>query len=174
MAAAGLALAANLVPQSVVDHIERGEDSAELASLTGRTRDWETATEYIAKSPLVGWGAEADRWLFDTHVHNAYLYAAMQSGVPGALLFAGGLVWVWIGVWRVATSGIAERLGSASFAQCLGLLAFFTVRSIPEVSGAMFAVDLMVMLPAMAYITVLAGFPRHGPGPIAANGLERT
>lgn len=50
----------------------------------------------------------------------------------------------------------ADRLGQRIvLIQAGGILAFFTVRSIPEVCGAMFGVDLMVMLPAMAYLGLL-------------------
>ena len=35
------------------------------------------------------------------------------------------------------------------------LLAFFTVRSLPEVSGAMFGIDLLLMIPIIAWIDAL-------------------
>ena len=37
------------------------------------------------------------------------------------------------------------------------ILVFFTVRSIPEVSGAMFGIDLLILVPALAYLGVLSG-----------------
>jgi len=50
----------------------------------------------------------------------------------------------------------ADQLGQRVFLiQAGGVLAFFTVRSIPEVCGAMFGVDLMVMLPVLAYLGLL-------------------
>ena len=52
--------------------------------------------------------------------------------------------------------GFAERFDQKMFLmQTGGILAFFTVRSIPEVCGAMFGVDLVVMVPAVAYLVVL-------------------
>jgi len=36
-----------------------------------------------------------------------------------------------------------------------GVLAFFTLRSIPEVCGSNYAVDYLVMLPAVLYVHVL-------------------
>jgi O-antigen ligase len=108
------------------------------------------------ESPLVGWGFQADRFLLGQHAHNAYLYALMTSGFVGGTAFVGGLIWAWIIFLQVLRRGTADRLGQKVFLiQVGGLLAFFTVRSIPEVSGAMFGIDLMIMIPVLAYLGIL-------------------
>lgn len=156
----GLALVGELIPDSKVDeitrHLTRSADREGLVTLTGRTRTWENAWAVLAESPLYGWGPQADRHLVGQHVHNTYLYAWLQSGLLGVALFAIGLLAAWRLFARALRSGIADRVGQrAALLQVGGLLAFFTVRSIPEVCGAMYAVDLMVMLPAMAYLSFL-------------------
>lgn len=84
------------------------------------------------------------------------MYALMSSGFVGAAAFVGGLIWAWIIFLRAIVSGVADRVGQRMFLiQAGGVLAFFTVRSIPEVCGAMFGVDFMVMLPVLVYLTVL-------------------
>ncbi len=75
----------------------------------------------------------------------------------GLVPFVLGLGWAWWAAWRAYASNLPAQLGQqAHFAQAVGILAFFTLRSIPEVSGAMSSVDLMVMLPAIAYLAALA------------------
>ena len=156
----GLAVYTHVIPdreiEQVTEHITRGQSVEELQTMTGRTRAWEKGWEKVLESPLWGWGPQADRYLIKEHVHNTYMYALLSAGFLGAAAFVGGLAWVWFLFLRAVRERTAERFGHRFFLlQAGGILAFFTVRSIPEVCGAMFGVDLMVMLPAIAYLVVL-------------------
>ena len=163
-----LALAINAIPEEIISHLTRGQNAEQLQSLTGRTRAWANAWVEIMKSPLWGWGFQSDRMLIGEHVHNTYMYALMTGGFAGAGLFVAGLVWTWWLMFRALKTRVAEVLGQKRFlVQAGGILAFFTIRSIPEVCGSNFAVDLMVMLPILAYVSILcrrigAGGPRAG------------
>jgi len=141
----------------VKNHFYRGLTHEELMTLTGRTRTWKKAWRQIKKSPVFGRGPQSDRYFIREHVHNTYLYALLQSGMVGAAAFLGGLVWAWVLFFKAILRKTADRLGQqVFFLQIGGMLAFFTVRSIPEVCGAMFGVDLMLMLPVLAYLGALA------------------
>jgi len=162
----GLTYYLDLIPekrvQQVSRHLLRGQTEEQLKTMTGRTYAWKRATTKIKKSPVIGWGPQADRYLIKEHVHNTYLYALLTSGVMGTLAFIGGLFWAWIAVFRIVKKGIAKKLDqNVGFIQVTGILAFFTVRSIPEVSGAMFGVDLMLMTPAIAYLGTLDQFGKN-------------
>ena len=163
-----LALAVNAIPEEIISHLTRGQSAQEMESMTGRTRDWGIAWVEIMKSPIWGWGFQSDRMVAHVHVHNTYLYALMTGGFAGAGLFVAGLAWAWVLLFRAMKSRIAEVLGQKRFlVQAGGILAFFTIRSIPEVCGSNFAVDLLVMLPILAYVSILcrrigAGGPRAG------------
>jgi O-antigen ligase len=107
--------------------------------------------------------------LIKEHVHNTYMYALISAGFAGTAAFVGGLAWAWIIFLRSMRRGIADRYGQRAFLiQAGGILAFFTVRSIPEVCGAMFGVDFMVMLPALAYLTILDQKGKEEAAPAAA------
>ena len=137
-------------------HFYRGQTQEELMTLTGRTRAWKKAWRQIEKAPILGRGPQSDRYLIKTHVHNTYLYALLQAGIVGATAFVGGLVWAWVLFFQAILRKTADQLGQrVILIQTGGILAFFTVRSIPEVCGAMFGVDLLVMLPALAYLGLL-------------------
>jgi O-antigen ligase len=156
----GLVLASDLIPgetfQEVSNFLRRGESMEELRTLTGRTRAWEKAWPEILDSPVVGWGFQADRLLIREHVHNTHLYALMTAGFMGGLAFVGGLLWVWLLFFRVIKSGIAGRFNQETLLiQSGGILAFFTIRGIAEVSGPLFNIDFLVMLPIMAYLSLL-------------------
>ena len=163
-----LALAVNAIPEEIISHLTRGQSVEEMESMTGRTRAWANAWVWIWKSPIWGWGFQSDRMLIGEHVHNTYMYALMTGGFAGAGLFVGGLAWAWVLMFRAMRSRIAEALGQKRFlVQAGGILAFFTIRSIPEVCGSNFAVDLLVMLPILAYVSILcrrigADGPRAG------------
>ena len=138
----------------------RGISEERLYTLTGRTLVWKLAWQRIKEAPILGYGPQSDRWLLKAHVHNTYLYAMLQGGVIGASAFAGGLIWAWVLFFKAILRKTADKLGQRVFLiQAGGILAFFTVRSIPEVSGAMFGVDFLVMLPILAYLTIL---DQHG------------
>jgi O-antigen ligase len=141
------------VVEHVGEHLARGQSAEELRSLTGRTRAWINGWQAVVHSPVWGWGPQADRWLIGEHVHNTYMYALMCGGFVGGAAFVAGLAWAWVLIARAFRCGIAARLGQqTTLVQVTGLMAFFTIRSIPEVCGAMYGVDLMVMMPAILYL----------------------
>ncbi len=162
IAVLAIAFVINAIPEELISHLTRGQNVQEMETMTGRTRAWANAWEQIVQSPLWGWGFQADRMLIGEHVHNTYMYALMTGGFAGAGLFVAGLVWAWVLMFRALRSRIAEAFGQKRILiQAGGILAFFTIRSIPEVCGAMFSVDLMVMLPILAYVSLLCR--RIGP-----------
>jgi len=171
---AGLLLGGGLVAPHQVEKLEnylrRGQSSTEMATLTGRTRTWSRAVAVAAESPLLGFGFQADRALIQEHVHNSYLYALLTAGYPGLLLFVLGLAWFWVTFFRILKRVPDDERTRAGLVTAASLMMFFTVRGIPEVSGAMFGVDLLVMVPAMAYVEVLGAALRCRVGQRAGTG----
>ena len=149
---AGIVIA-DAIPEPVIRHLMRAERLEDLKGMTGRTRDWRTAWKASLRSPIWGWGPQADRYFCQQHVHNTYMYALLTAGFPGLAAFVIGLVWAWLQFWRAMRSFAAlARPERVMLLQVGGILAFFTVRGIPEVSGVLFTVDLLLMLPAVAYL----------------------
>jgi O-antigen ligase len=156
----GLMLFTDVVPvetiNEVKDYLYRGQSEEDFRSLTGRTRAWDYGLAAGLESPLLGWGFQADRALIKEHVHNTYLYAFLTSGFPGLIAFTAGLAWAWVLFIKIMRKYTIENPARKLFLiQVGGILAFFTVRSIPEVCGALFAVDYMIMLPILAYLNIL-------------------
>jgi O-antigen ligase len=155
----GLMLLSDVIPVDTIndikDYIYRGQSEEDFRSMTGRTRAWESGVDAALESPLIGWGFQSDRLLIHEHVHNTYLYALITSGFFGVASFIAGLAWAWLLFWRIIKKGkIQDRAQKIFLIQAGGILAFFTVRSIPEVCGALFGVDFMIMLPILAYLKV--------------------
>ncbi len=150
--------------QRVEEQLSRGQHARELGSLTGRTQTWEAAWGSLQEDPLIGRGFQADRSILHAHVHNALLYAWLAAGLPGLLAFAAGFVVAWRDLLRVvrARAPNASVLDATTLA-CGGLLVFFSARLIPEASGAVFGVDLLVLVPAMTYLGVRARSARADP-----------
>jgi len=150
-----VALVADMIPEDVTRHLLRDQEADQLGTLTGRTRAWSLAWPHVMESPIWGWGMQADRALIHEHVHNTYLYALLSGGVLGGGAFTIGLIWAWVLFWRIIRSRLsAPPARRTILLQAGGILAFFTIRSIPEVCGAMFGVDLMAMAPILAYLAV--------------------
>jgi len=145
---------AGAVPDEVISHLIRSPET--LPTWGGRTATWQDAWPWVLESPVFGWGPQADRALVDEHVHNTYLYALLQSGFVGLGFFLAGLIWTWRLFFELLRDRIADRLGQRTMLiQTGAILAFFTVRGIPEVSGPLFGVDFLLMLPILAYFEIL-------------------
>jgi hypothetical protein len=139
-----------------------------LVFLTGRDNTWQKGLERIGESPFFGWGFHADRLLInEEHMHNSYLHAGIQAGVIGALLFAAGIVVLWT---YLAKSGILRRIRTAAapdqalLMQAVLVLGFLTARSIFESTAAFYGVDLLLLVPAVAYVYQWA-FDHPAPEP---------
>lgn len=155
------AVATEFVPQQEVDnvylHITRGQHASQLTTMEGRTQSWARGWKEIVKSPLLGFGFQSDRFLQLGHIHDTYLYVLLTAGFLGLVPFVAGLAWAWLAAFGAYRRRLPARIGQeAMFAQAVGILAFFTARSIPEVCGALFMVDLIVMIPTMAYLAILS------------------
>ena len=127
-----------------------------LVFLTGRDATWQRGLDRIGDSPFFGWGFHADRLLLDSeHMHNSYLHAAIQAGIPGALIFAAGVVVLWLFLWKARVLGrinAAAEPDRALLMQAVLILGFFTARSFFESTGAFYGVDLLLIVPAVAYL----------------------
>ncbi len=127
-----------------------------LVFLTGRETTWQKGLERIRESPIFGWGFHADRLLLnEEHMHNSYLHAGIQAGIVGALLFTAGIVVLWAFIFR---SGIIGRIRTAAapdralLTQAVLILGFLSARSVFESTAAFYGVDLLLFVPAVAYI----------------------
>jgi O-antigen ligase len=127
-----------------------------LVFLTGRDTTWQKGLARIGESPLFGWGFHADRLLLnEEHMHNSYLHAGMQAGVPGALLFGAAMAVLWLFLWR---SGVLRRIRTAAprdqglLMQAVLILGFLSARSLFESTAAFYGVDLLLFVPAAAYL----------------------
>jgi len=143
-------------------------DLGSLVFLTGRETTWRKGLAWIADSPFFGWGFHADRLLLDSeHMHNSFLHAAIQSGIPGALLFTAAIVALWAYLGR---SGVLRRIRQAGdedrtlLTQAVLILGFLSVRTFFESTAAFYGVDLLLFVPAVCYLYQWA-LENPAPGP---------
>lgn len=127
-----------------------------LVDLTGREFTWERAFEMIKQSPFLGWGFHADRLLLNSeHMHNSYLHAMIHSGLFGTLLFVAAFVALWIAIVKADIFGRARYVTGQDRPLLIESVLFFgfmTSRSFFESTGAFYGVDLLLLVPSMAYI----------------------
>jgi len=127
-----------------------------LMFLTGRDYTWSKGLAQIEHSPFLGWGFHADRLMLNSeHMHNSYLHSAIHAGVIGAALFLAALIAVWVLILR---SGIMMRVRRVTgpdlplLMQSIMIIGFLTGRSFFESTAAFYGVDLLLLVPAMAYV----------------------
>jgi len=124
-----------------------------LEDLNGRMKIFHDSWQVFWNSPLIGYGPQADHRVAFGNAQNGLLYALLCGGVIGGGAWIFGLAIALIYLARAALQPrIVHPSDSLMFAQVAGLMIFFTLRTIPENTSALFSVDLMLQLPAMVYL----------------------
>ena len=131
-----------------------------LILLSGREATWERGLAQIKDSPFLGWGFHADRIMLQSeHMHNSYLHAMIQTGLVGALFFLAAFLSLWFVVVRsrlLSRVKAMPRTDQAIVMESIVIVGYMTARSLFESTAAFYGVDLLLVVPAMAFI-ILAG-----------------
>jgi len=129
---------------------------ANLMLLTGREYTWQKGVAQIKQSPFLGWGFHADRILLNSeHMHNSYLHAMIHSGIIGAAFFLAALVSTWALILRsglIRLSRSVQGPDRALIMESIMITGFLTARSFFESTAAFFGVDLLLLVPTMAFL----------------------
>lgn len=139
---------------------------AEFFEFTGRSAVWAEALRLVRDSPVLGYGFHADRLLLGTHAHNAVVHSLLQTAVAGTIPFLGALLFGWLSLIRVA-----RRLNSLPTShkhlviQSGGILAFLSMRTFPESTGAFFGVDWLILAPLLLYLHLVSSEGAMTPSP---------
>ena len=156
------------IPNDTIHHIylyaTRGEQERALSSMSGRTRIFGEIWDAIEQAPFIGYGPQADRRLTLTvaNAQNAFLYALLCGGFIGGSGFILGLGVAWVMLIRVLQRrNLLRPVERLTLIQTAGMLAFFTMRSYPENSAALYSIDLLVLLPAIVFIAEADRKLRH-------------
>ena len=125
-------------------------------TFSGRTKVWRQALDLVGKSPLLGYGFHADRLLLGTHAHNSLVHSLLQTGGLGTIPFVAGMLLAWA---LLIKAGLNLARFSQDhrplFIQVAGVLAFLSIRSIYESTGAFFGVDWLLLGPILLYLQVV-------------------
>jgi O-antigen ligase len=126
--------------------------------LTGRQTTWRKALDLALRSPFVGHGFHADRLMLEgEHVHMAYLHSLIQGGILGALCFTGALVGLWVIILKnriIPRTARTEGLQNLLLTESLAIVGFLIARSFFESTAAFYGVDLLFLVPCMAFIQI--------------------
>jgi len=134
--------------------------------MSGREVTWKKALSLSLQFPIVGHGFHADRLMLEgEHVHMAYLHSLIQTGVFGAALFCGALVGIWLVVGRqhlFRRACAAPGADNVRLTESIAILGFLSARSFFESTAAFYGVDLLLLVPVLAYLQFWC---RNNPGP---------
>jgi O-antigen ligase len=148
-----------------------------LILLSGREATWERGLAQIKDSPFLGWGFHADRIMLQSeHMHNSYLHAMMQTGLVGALFFLAAFLSLWFGVARTGLFARVKAITGTDQAlvmESIMIIGYMTARSLFESTAAFYGVDLLLIVPAMAFI-VLTGQEPEEMGPESCDSFPET
>ena len=127
-----------------------------LVDLAGREAGWQRVIDLIKQSPFLGWGFHADRILLQSgHTHNSFLHSMVQSGLVGFILFVAAFLSLWILVVKSRLIGRVKDIQGEDkllIMESIMILGFMSSRCFFESTGAFYGVDLLLIVPAMAFI----------------------
>ena len=129
-----------------------------ILSLSGRTSGvWTDAWHLFIKSPLFGFGFQADRYFLNgQHAHNSLIHALLQAGILGTIPFLLAFIVIFLMLVRIFTYHGIKQDERNFLIMLSAILVFFAVRSITE-SVAFFSADWLFVAPIIAYIQCLDG-----------------
>lgn len=128
----------------------------EIFSFTGRAQVWVDGWELLKLSPLIGYGFHADRIILNKHMHNSLMQALIQTGIVGTAAFVAAMVYAWVLLVNLLRNlGRLPPTHKHAVIQSGAVLAFLSVRSFPESTGAFFGVDWLILAPILFYVHVM-------------------
>jgi len=108
------------------------------------------------ESPFLSYGFHADRFLLNTHAHNSFVHALLQTGAIGTIPFLLALLLAWLLLIRASLKQfIFSQDQKSLFIQVSGMLTFLSVRSFSESTGAFFGVDWLLLGPILLFLQVV-------------------
>jgi O-antigen ligase len=153
------------VSSSVGTYLRRGQTEEQFRSMSGRTRAYKLAMDAFKDAPFLGRGNWADRMIIGEHSHNSYIQALLNAGIIGFIPYVGSWLAGWILFFRLLQQ--ENKLlpeDRTSLMEAGTVMAFFTVRAIPETTTASYSVDLLVMAAVYVFLesltVALAGIQR--------------
>jgi len=139
-----------------------GVVSNEFFNFSGRTHVWRQGLELFTESPFLGYGFQADRYLLGTHAHNSLVQSLLQTGVIGTIPFITGLMLAWVLLIKISLNLYRfPHNNKPTIIQVAGLLAYLSVRSITESTGAFFSIDWLLLGPILLHLQVTTSHLRQ-------------
>ena len=142
-------------PEPIAAPVENPNAAKEhtFFEFTGRTTTWSRGMDLLKKSPLIGHGFHADRMLLGTQMHNGLVQALVQTGILGAIAYLAAASYGWLLLARLSRNLISLSLVHKQLViQSGAVLAYLTMRAVPESTGALFSVDWLVLAPILLYL----------------------
>jgi hypothetical protein len=123
-------------------------------TMTGRTATWDDGLHALWQSPWVGFGFNADRYLLNAHMHNAFLHVLIQSGLVGggAILLGIGIVWFYLIKYFFLEQPPDKSLIPPEIP---AVFLFVTISSITESTFAYYSAAWLLSAPIVAYVMAL-------------------
>ena len=128
----------------------------EFLDFGGRVDVWEKGLDIFQGSPLLGRGFHADRLLLNTHMHNVFMHALVQTGVFGTIPLMIAFLYAWLLLVRaLVTRRRLPTLHQHLVIQAGAVLAFLSLRAVFESSGAFYGVDWFILAPILFYLDLV-------------------
>ncbi len=139
------------------EHATRDTGLQGFQTMSGRPRIWRHAFRYIARSPWLGYGPQADRRLGIGDAQNLVVYGLLATGIVGTSALLVGFGAAGYAFFRI----LGKRQWLPPKDQILviatgAILVFLALRSIPEDGASYFSIDLLLQMPAMAYLAIVS------------------
>ncbi len=156
-----------------LQYLLRGQDTALVTTLSGRTEGWEAAWESFQESPIVGRGfaSFARANILGTtgmsSLHGAIFDVLVGTGLLGLIPWAVAIVWTFVRLLSLPGSGhpwFRSAIGRGIQAEMLGVVALILVRASTSSGLAMHQDNFMLFLTVLAYTSAMRYAVRQTSG----------
>ena len=128
---------------------------------SGRLKDWLNVIQYIKQKPIIGYGFQADRYLMNKPVSNAYLYSLVSGGIIGFLLFTLIVSLSLISCFRVIfLNKIFNKESNIIVKSSILINIMLIIRTIIENSFSIYNFDLILFLLTFLIINLYEKIPQ--------------
>jgi O-antigen ligase len=150
--------------QLLLEFLKRGQNMADIASLTGRVGYWEASLQAVRDRWLNGYGAYAGgRYVLESAlgvddvstVHSAYVEVLLDTGIVGLVILLVGLGATGLWLFRVRSHLVGDPVGRVLWFESMGVFVVLGFRSVFSVSTFVWSFQVLSFGVILIFISVV-------------------
>ena len=119
---------------------------------SGRFFNWKKSYEIIKNKKYIGYGAQADRLIFNQSISNAFLYSSLSGGIFAGLSIVAIYIYSILMIIKLYFNKNIKLKNDYLSHLCSFILIILGLRSVLETSIAIFSIDYLTFIICFIYL----------------------